>query len=148
MQRPTLQISIIEDDTRLRNLLFASLDAHKIKTEILVFENDMELINYLKKPLTTIPDMVFLKMHLPLQNGMRCVKAFRGQSMLKKAVLVIYAAEATEAEIEEAFVERANIYMNIPKKKTELEGHLGEILKLVYQYKHSNLSVENLLIRL
>src|SRR5690606_23093709 len=113
-----------------------------------VFKNGIELINYVKKPISTIPDLVFLKLHLPMQNGLRCVKAIRAQQLLNRSLLVIYSAEATEAEIEEIFMERANIYMNTPMKQEELEVKLEQILKLAFQYMHSNLSVGNLLLRL
>ncbi len=147
MEIKPLNIVIVEDNTSIRDLFFELLDTHKIKTDILVFDNGLELINYIQKP-NIIPDMVFLKMHLPMQNGMRCLKSIRSQRILSRALLVIYSHEATEEEIEEAFVERANIYMNTPKDQKSLDNTLHEILKLAFQYKHSNLSVDNLLLRL
>lgn len=148
MQTPSLHIVIVEDDLSIRDLFLEALSAHKIKTDILVFENGLQLINYVKKSMTSIPDLVFFKLHLPMQNGLRCVKAMRSLILLNNAILVIYSPEATEAQIEEAFIERANIYMETPREQDQLEENLEEILKLAFQYKHSNLSVENLLLRL
>lgn len=148
MNGQPLNIIVVEDDERVREQIIDSLNNHKIQTNIIYFENGLDLIASLEQTLTYIPDVIYLKLHQPLKTGLRCIETLKRETLLQRALLVSYSNTSSTDEVDKAFILGVNIFMDIPTRQKEIDKLTDEILTLALQYKDSNFSVANLLLKL
>ncbi|MBJ2174351.1 response regulator [Aureibaculum sp. A20] len=143
-----LIVFLAEDDEDDRWLFEQALENIKIKTELSMFKNGKELMDFLKKPDSIQPHIVFLDLNMPIKNGMECLKEMKQHDNLKSIPVAIYSTSSSEKDIENTFVNGANIYINKPNKFSALKKVIEKVLQLNWQYQTSNLNKENFLFRI
>lgn len=146
MDNDALYILLAEDDEDDRLFFKEALQEIKVKT-IIDFVNDgSQLMNYLNKSDMRMPNMVFLDLNMPVKTGMECLIEIRRNNRLKDLAIVIYSTSASEEDIEEAFVNGANIYIKKPNDFLLLKVSLARIISLNWQYHTLGLKRENFFI--
>jgi len=146
MDNDALYILLAEDDEDDRLFFKEALQEIKVKT-IIDFVNDgSQLMNYLNKSDMRMPNMVFLDLNMPVKTGMECLIEIRRNNRLKDLAIVIYSTSASEEDIEEAFVNGANIYIKKPNDFLLLKVSLARIISLNWQYHTLGLKRENFLL--
>jgi CheY-like chemotaxis protein len=120
----------------------------KIKTKLSLFNNGKELMDYLVLPNVILPEIVFLDLNMPIKNGMQCLCEIRNHPRLKDLLVAIYSTSSSEADIEETFVNGANIYINKPNSFSDLKQAIEKVLQLNWQYHTSTLNKDNFLLRI
>ena len=146
MDNDALYILLAEDDEDDRLFFKEALQEIKVKT-IIDFVNDgAQLMNYLNQPDIRLPHMVFLDLNMPVKSGMECLIEIRRNNRLKELAIVIYSTSASEEDIEEAFVNGANIYIKKPNDFLLLKASLARVISLNWQYHTLGLKKENFLL--
>ncbi len=79
---------------------------------------------------------------------MECLREIRKIEKLKDIVVAIYSTSASEENIEETFVNGANVYINKPSDFETLKRVLSEVTVMNWQYHTSAMNRENFLLRL
>ena len=148
MKLNNLIVFLAEDDEDDRWLFEQALADLKIKTELSMFKNGKEMMDYLKKADTITPHIVFLDLNMPIKNGMECLKEMKEDENLKKIPVAIYSTSSSEKDIENTFISGANIYINKPNNFSALKKVVEKVLQLNWQYQTSNLNKENFLFRI
>ncbi|MEG3659546.1 response regulator [Arenibacter palladensis] len=143
-----LNIALADDDEDDRILFKEAIDEIKIKTKLSLYNNGQELMDYLNLPKIVLPDLIFLDLNMPLKNGMQCLKEIRTNSSLNDITIAIYSTSSSEKDIEETFVNGANIYLNKPSNFCNLRESIEKILKMNWQYHTSNLDRNSFLFHL
>ncbi|MDX1363434.1 response regulator [Arenibacter latericius] len=144
----TLNIALADDDPDDRLLFKEAIEEIEIKTKLSLFNNGQELMDYLTLPKVILPEIVFLDLNMPLKNGMQCLNEIRSHERLNDLLVAIYSTSSSEEDIEETFVNGANIYINKPNSFSGLKKAIEKALQLNWQYHTSSLNRDNFLLRL
>ncbi|ASO06360.1 response regulator receiver domain-containing protein [Arenibacter algicola] len=148
MPLQTLNIALADDDEDDRTLFKEAMSEIKIKTKLSLFNNGKELMDYLTLPNVILPEIVFLDLNMPIKNGMQCLNEIRNHPRLQDLLVAIYSTSSSEADIEETFVNGANIYINKPNSFGALKQAIEKVLQLNWQYHTSALNKDNFLLRI
>lgn len=144
----TLNIALADDDQDDRTLFKEAIEEIKIKTKLSLFKDGQELMDYLTLPNVILPEIVFLDLNMPIKNGMQCLSEIRSHAKLKDLLVAIYSTSSSEEDIEETFVNGANIYINKPNSFGALKKAIDKVLQLNWQYHTSALNRDNFLLRI
>lgn len=147
MSLNNLNVLLADDDEDDRWLFEQALSNLKIKTTLLLFKDGKEIMDHLIKT-ESIPHIVFLDLNMPIKNGMECLQEMRKNNSLKKIPVAIYSTSSSEEDIENTFINGANIYINKPNNFAALKNVVDKVLQLNWQYHTSNLNRENYLFRI
>ncbi|ADY30292.1 MULTISPECIES: response regulator [Cellulophaga] len=143
-----MNIVLADDDSDDRLLFEEAIEEIDVKTNLSLFKDGKELIDYLVLPEAVLPEIVFLDLNMPVKNGMQCLKEIRNNDTLKDLCVAIYSTSSSEQDIEETFVNGANIYINKPNSFSALKKVIEKIVKINWQYHTSALNRDNFLLRL
>ncbi|WP_276165347.1 response regulator [Zobellia alginiliquefaciens] len=148
MNTKLLNIVLADDDEDDRMLFSEAIEEISIKTNLSLFNHGQELMDYLNSPDIVLPNLIFLDLNMPIKNGMQCLKEIRQNPNLKDLCIAIYSTSSSEKDVEETFLNGANIYLNKPNNFAKLQSSVERILQLNWQYHTSNLNKETFLFRI
>lgn len=143
-----LNVALADDDEDDRALFKEAIDEIRIRTKLSLFANGQELMDFLVLPNILLPQVVFLDLNMPIKNGMQCLKEIRGLRKLDSLSVAIYSTSSSERDIEETFINGANIYINKPNSFSMLKEAIEKVLQINWQYHTSNLDKSNFLLRI
>ncbi|WP_419211296.1 response regulator [Maribacter sp. X9] len=148
MNKESLNIALADDDDDDRMLFKLAIEELSLKTEVSYFENGQELLDHLNLENTTLPNLIFLDLNMPIKNGMQCLKEIRQNPKFDLIAVAIYSTSSSEKDIEETFVNGANIYINKPPNFNTLCKVIEKVVRLKWQYHTSNLNRDTFLFRI
>lgn len=105
-------------------------------------------MDYLNLPDIILPNLIFLDLNTPIKNGIQCLKEIRQNLALKDLAIAIYSTSSSEKDIEETFVNGANIYINKPHNFNILCNVIEKVVHLNWQYHTFNLNRNTFLYRI
>lgn len=120
----------------------------KINTKVNVFQDGQELMEYLLKPDSILPHILFLDLNMPLKSGIECLHEIKKEARLKDIAVAIYSTSASDEDIEGTFVSGANIYIKKPNDFAKLKKVLSDVVTTNWQYHTSGLNKENFFLKL
>ena len=148
MNLDLINIALADDDEDDRLIFGEAIAELAIRTKLSLFKNGQELMDYLNLPNIVLPNLIFLDLNMPIKNGMQCLKEIRQNPALKNLAVAIYSTSSSEKDIEETFVNGANIYINKPTNFSNLRNVIEKVLQLNWQYQTSNLNRNTFLFRI
>ena len=148
MNLQKLKVALVDDDEDDRFLFKEAIDQIHIKTELSLFENGQKFMDFLLHPNSILPQVVFLDLNMPVKNGLECLQEIRTTDHLKELSVAIYSTSSSDNDIDETFVNGANIYINKPNDFSKLKSVIEKVLQITWQYNTSNLNKENFIMRL
>lgn len=148
MQKEFITITLADDDEDDRLFFQDAFEELKINTNVSTCNDGVELMEYLLKPETLLPNILFLDLNMPRKNGFECLLEIRKEPKFKDIAIAIYSTSSSEEDIENTFVHGANIYIKKPSDFNTLKKVLSEVVTLNWQYHTSGLNKENFLLRL
>ena len=143
-----LRIALADDDQDDRQFFKEAIEELSIRTRLQMFHHGQELMDHLNRQGTQLPHLIFLDLNMPLKNGMQCLREIRGNRAFNHISIAIYSTSSSEKDIEETFVNGANIYLNKPNNFAKLRQSITKVLQINWQYHTSNLNRDNFLLRL
>lgn len=148
MPLTVMNIVLADDDEDDRLLFDEAISEIDVKTKLSLYNDGKALMDYLVLPDTVLPEIVFLDLNMPIKNGMQCLKEIRANDKLKELCVAIYSTSSSEEDIENTFVNGANVYINKPNSFSALKKAIDKVLKINWQYHTSALNRDNFLLRL
>jgi len=148
MNERKLQIALADDDEDDRQLFLKAMGNLKISTELSLFEDGQQLMDYLHSSLQDLPEVIFLDLNMPVKGGMECLKEMRNDSRFNDIMIAIYSTSSSEKDIEETFINGANIFINKPNDFGKLKESIAKVIELNWQYQTSQLDKDNFLLRI
>ena len=143
-----LNVALADDDEDDRLFFQEAMEDIAIRTKLSLLNDGQELMDYLNLPNIILPNLIFLDLNMPIKNGMQCLKEIRSSSRLNDVCIAIYSTSCSEKDIEETFVNGANVYLNKPNNFSKLRESIEKVLQINWQYHTSNLNRDNFLLRL
>ncbi|HLP12749.1 MAG TPA: response regulator [Flavobacteriales bacterium] len=148
VQQTPLNILLADDDEDDRLLFKDAFGEIKIKTNVQMVNDGVQLMHYLNNPELNLPDIVFLDLNMPLKSGFECLAEIRSAKRLKDLSVAIYSTSGSDEDIEETFVKGANVYIKKPNDFSVLKKILGEVITINWQYHTSGLNRDTFLLSL
>lgn len=148
MNNKPYHILLADDDESDRVLFKEVFSELSIKTIVNTTNNGIELMAYLDDENSKLPDIIFLDLNMPRKNGLECLKEIRSNEKLKDISIAIYSTSADEKDMEETFINGANVYITKPNDYNILKQVLERAVMSSYLYKDESMKRENFLLRI
>ncbi|MAU72005.1 MAG: response regulator [Pseudozobellia sp.] len=148
MSTKPMKVVLVDDDEDDRMFFADALQEIDLKTDLTEFHNGQELLDYLTESCTEFPQLIFLDLNMPVMDGFECLKKIRSNPKFEDLVVAIYSTSSSERDIEETFVNGANIYINKPNKFEELKKTIAQVVKRNWQYEENEMDKGNFLFRI
>jgi CheY-like chemotaxis protein len=114
MENAPIRIILADDDEGDRFLFKEALEELKIKSFVHTVNDGIQLMEYLNDKDTPVPHLLFLDLNMPRKNGLECLKEIRNNEKLKDISIAIYSTSASEKDMDETFLNGANVYIKKP----------------------------------
>lgn len=148
MQNESIYILLADDDKDDRDFFIEAFESIKIKTIVKTVNDGVELMKYLALNRNKLPHILFLDLNMPLKSGMECLIEIKKIDYLNDMAIAIYSTSASEQDIENAFVNGANVYIKKPHDFATLKKFLEEVITINWQYHTSGLNRDGFLLNL
>ncbi len=148
MEREYIHIILADDDEDDRMFFTDAFEELKISTKVQTCNDGVELMNYLNKDDSVLPNVLFLDLNMPMKNGIECLHEIKADKRFDDIIIAIYSTSSSEEHIEETFICGANIYIKKPSDFSELKRVLSYVVTLNWQYHTSGLNKDNFLFRM
>ncbi len=147
MQEDYINITLADDDEDDRLFFTDAFDEIKITTRVSTFNDGVYLMDYLNSEDALLPNVLFLDLNMPRKSGLECLKEIKQNPKFKDIAITIYSTSASEEDIENTFVQGANIYIKKPSDFKTLKKVLSEVVTINWQYHTNSMNKENFLLR-
>jgi CheY-like chemotaxis protein len=148
MQNDPIYILLADDDEDDRLFFKEAFESIRIKTIVKTVNDGVELMNYLAQNKNKLPHILFLDLNMPLKSGMECLLEIKKMDHLRDIAIAIYSTSASEQDIEDTFVNGANVYIKKPHDFTTLKKLLEEVVTVNWHYQTSGLNRDSFLLSL
>ncbi|MGO3182067.1 MAG: response regulator [Aequorivita sp.] len=148
MNDKTLHIILADDDEDDRLLFKKAMENLKVNTELSLFNDGQQLMDYLYSLDSNLPEVIFLDLNMPLKNRMDCLEEIRNDNRYNEVMVAIYSTSSSESDIEETFISGANIYINKPNNFGKLKEAIAKVIEMNWLYHTSNFDKDNFLLRI
>lgn len=138
----SIHILIADDDEDDRAFFKEAINELKMNSKLTLFKDGKDLMEYLKLPNIKLPHILFLDLNMPFKNGFECLKEIRANNRYKDISIAIYSTSSSEKDIEDTFIEGANIYIKKPNDFTELKKIIKDVVNMNWQFHTSGLNIE------
>jgi CheY-like chemotaxis protein len=143
-----MRILLCDDDEDDRMFFSEAMKELKVVHILSVFENGMELMEYLHHPETLLPHILFLDINMPCKSGLECLNEIREHAKFKDLVIAIYSTSNSPEVIEQTFANGANIFLKKPSDFKILKKAIHHVLNINWQYHTAGLNKETFLLSL
>ena len=113
-----VKIILAEDDKDDQELFIEALDATNVPCKVTTVENGQELVDALKNPGESKPDIVFIDINMPIKGGKQALAEIKSDKELKEIPAVMLSTSNHPGDIEETFKQGANLYIQKPSSFT------------------------------
>lgn len=148
MENGPIYVLLADDDEDDRLFFKDVFDELKINTIVSTVDDGEELMKYLSRNDHVLPHILFLDLNMPFKTGLECLTEIKKMDHLKEMAIAIYSTSASEKEIEDTFVNGANIYIKKPSDFGTLKKVLSDVISINWQYQTSGLNRDNFLLSL
>lgn len=148
MRPTTLHIMLADDDDDDRLFFREAFEEIKIDYKLSMFNDGEQLMEYLNVPSNEQPDVIFLDLNMPRKSGLECLREIRADERLKKISVAIYSTSSSEQDIEDTFVNGANVYIKKPNDFNMLKKILSDVVHINWQYIGEGLTKDTFILSL
>ena len=143
-----IHIILADDDEDDRMFFIEAFDELKIGTKVQTFKDGVYLMDYLNSDDCILPQVLFLDLNMPRKSGLECLNEIKANPNFNDVAIAIYSTSASEEDIENTFIQGANIYIKKPSSFNILKKILSEVVTINWQYHTNGLNKDNFLLRL
>jgi CheY-like chemotaxis protein len=137
-----MHILLADDDEDDRAFFSEAITELKMDNKLTLFEDGKGLMDYLLHPDIKLPHILFLDLNMPGKTGLDCLKEIRANSRFKDVSVAIYSTSSSEKDIEDTFIEGANIYIKKPNDFSMLKKVIKVVINMNWQFHTSGLNIE------
>jgi CheY-like chemotaxis protein len=148
MELKPLHILLADDDEADRLLFKDAFAELALKTKVQMVKNGIELMEWLNKDDIRLPHLLFLDLNMPLKNGIECLKEIKSNDRLKNISIAIYSTSDNEKDMDETFLNGANIYITKPNDFGMLKQILNKAVSVTNFYEGNPVNRENFFLKI
>ncbi|MCW3101663.1 MAG: response regulator rcp1 [Bacteroidetes bacterium] len=124
-----LHFLLADDDKDDRSFFEMVLSALAPEVKLTTVQDGEELMEFLLKNSSRLPDVLFLDINMPRKNGAECLQEIMQNEMLKALPVIMYST-SLHPEVAEQFHKDGAWYYIQKGDLNELERYLKKVLKL------------------
>ena len=140
-------ILLADDDEGDRLLFTDAFSELKIKTIVQTVNNGTQLMESLGVKILPSPYFLFLDLNMPPTNGLACLKEIKSNEKLKDVFIAIYSTSDSEQDMEDTFINGADVYITKPNDFHSLKLVLEKAVVMATQYQDPRMKRENFLLK-
>ncbi|WPR75965.1 response regulator [Algoriphagus sp. NG3] len=140
-----INILLADDDDDDRLFFIEAIEQLDLAISLEWVVNGIDLLNYLKRPDTLLPELIFLDLNMPVKGGIECLVEMRRTEILKNLSVAIYSTSSAQKDIDDCLIHGANIYIKKPSDFEILKSILYKVITVNHQYHSTGLSKDNFL---
>ncbi len=148
MQEHFTYVVLADDDEDDRLFFTEAFENTKIKTKVETYNDGVELMDALLQSDLITPNILFLDLNMPKKSGLECLKEIKKLDKFKDMAIAIYSTSASEEDIENTFINGANIYIKKPSDFKTLKKILSDVITINWQYHTCDLNRDTFFLRL
>ena len=123
----SVHILLAEDDPDDREFFAEAINELGQPASFSYARNGIEVMSFLGSGL--LPDMIFLDLNMPLQDGLSCLKEIRKAKNLREVFVIVYSTSADQGHIDATFEAGANFYVQKPSSFNKLKNVISEVFR-------------------
>ena len=127
---PVTHILLADDDEDDRALFTDALQELYSKVKLTTAKNGVDLMRLLETWKSTLPDVIFLDLNMPLKNGIECLDEIKAQEELKTLPVVILSTSSQKETMDMLFKKQASMYIKKPGTYPELKTAIEKTLDI------------------
>ena len=128
---------IVDDDVDDQELFIEAVNEVDKSIECISASNCEEALQILKSGKIALPDVIFLDLNMPRQNGKQCLVELKKTAHLSKIPVIIYTTSSEKRDIDETTRLGAAHFLTKPNKFDELCKALSFVLSKDWSKKVS-----------
>ncbi|MGF1637259.1 MAG: response regulator [Cyclobacteriaceae bacterium] len=144
----TKKINVLLADDRMHRtpMLKKAIDQLHYNTNVSTVSNGKELMDNLYNPNLELPHMLFIDLTTPMKTGLSYLAEIRKNEQFNALSLIISSNSSNENDIEESFLNGANVYIRRPGNFDKLKDILSKVICINWQYLGSGMNRENFIL--
>ncbi|SHK92235.1 response regulator [Chryseobacterium polytrichastri] len=147
MNREYLSVILVDDDEGNRIVFKKILKELKIGVKIQSFCNGENLMEYLNSQEALVPEILFMNYNISMKNSLECLLEIKTDFRFDNMVTAVYSEDLSEDEIENIFINGANVFIKKREDYTAMKKVLSEVITLNWQYYTSGLNRDNFIMK-
>jgi len=148
MHKKPIYILLADDDEDDRLFFKEAFEEIKLNTSVKTVNDGVELMKHLTQEGARLPHILFLDLNMPRKTGIDCLLEIKRLAHMKDIAIAIYSTSSSEKDIEETFIQGANVYIKKPSDFNALKKILEQVITINWQYQTSGLNRDNYLLSL
>jgi CheY-like chemotaxis protein len=132
-QKALLHILLVDDDALDRELFRDALGALPIHHQLSEAANGEEALQALEAA-TTLPDIIFLDLNMPVKDGRDTLLEIRANQRLRCIPVCILSTSSAHFDVQKAYTDGANLFLVKPLEFSLLSGMLETLCTLFTKY--------------
>lgn len=148
MREDYTYVVLADDDEDDRLFFIEAFEELKMQTKVSIYKDGVALMDALNQSDSVLPNILFLDLNMPMKSGLECLKEIKEDQRFDDIAIAIYSTSASEEDIEDTFVNGANIYIKKPNNFNTLKKILSDVVTMNWQYHTNGLNKDNFLLRL
>lgn len=144
--KKNLHILLGDDDEEDRDIFISAMREVAPDVQITVARDGRELMKILEDNPTTLPDIVFLDLNMPIKNGYECLEEIRAHQRIGNVPVVIYSTSTSREHIDYTYNKGADLYICKPESFSEIKLIAGKLMALKWGV-HSQPLRENFVLK-
>lgn len=112
LDKKTINVLLADDDDDDRFFFAKALKELTIPTKLVCVEDGEKLLDYLSKHTVKLPDILFLDINMPRQNGYECLVEIKSNNDIKDLVVVMYSTSLQDAMADFLYQKGAHYYLH------------------------------------
>lgn len=141
-------IILADDDEDDRMFFTDAFEELKMATKVTTYKDGVYLMDYLNHPDAILPHILFLDLNMPRKSGMDCLQEIKANKRFENIAVAIYSTSASDEDIENTFVQGANIYIKKPSDFKQLKKVLSNVVTTNWQYHTNGLNRDQFFLKL
>lgn len=147
MKSKLLKILLADDDEADRLLFIEAFDELKVGTTVETVKDGVELMGLLRNTeKENLPTILFLDINMPKKNGLDCLKEIRADQKFKEVAVAIFTTSSSQRDMEETFLNGANVYIHKPNNFQSLKKVLEKAITYTNVYQEPPFNKDNFIL--
>lgn len=127
---------LVEDNPADQRLLLRALKRAGIDVRVVVLQDGLEAVDYLKELARPLPAVVFLDINLPRLDGLEVVKRLREMDRTKRLPVVMLTTSDEVSDVERSYAYGANSFVRKPIDSEEFDGVVKQLPSYWLELNH------------
>jgi CheY-like chemotaxis protein len=125
MNSPKLNVLLADDDLDDYTFFKTALSELPVPTNLTAVNDGQQLMELLCDETYELPNVLFLDINMPRQNGFECLSEIKRNERLKDLPVIMFSTSSSRDNMSSAFKNGAHVYIRKP-------GNFEQLKELIY----------------